>query len=649
MAFTNDDILKIAAATLASGTIDSSGSQWYEKRNSWGIIVDPESIWSDMEDLKLLPAATYQQAVNNSVTNPELIGRVGINADGTYNDTTAIRMTKVAGTNGTTYITYNTYQDPESGVRTNWLQPQLIPQASGAASAQYQTRIFMGPPSQGNLLFSSAGFDGEWVSHFWSPALGLLMISPADKPPSPAIPDDDLYAVGFIYTGKTGSGSDVGDKYVESYLNKNITVGDKFTNYNGVICIKNHIGKWPMDIFDGNWKRIGDDRMFRFEGTEQQKLTRLLPSYSQSSPVDLSDSTTVFATTTNDPLNSPVGNIFYPSLKQENGAYTVEGGWHSQVGQITKQRVYYDTGTLQVLNGLFYVNGLGDVGSQRVTVYTSKAQPVHNQWGANEGLVQRYDGTLEFRPPEEENTSKTNHITFTDDISEYQWIIIDIATNYGGDSTSIQWLQPYQGIAGVSVLPPVIGAFTKYEPVWGDNGNQQGRVILNVNVGGNGATEWAYSDVDNLPTLHFRERDVLADRNGELVLFEANVGNAAILDIGEATSSEVVNNDLISIKVNRRNTVILVNLGRQTDVGNTGVLSPNIVIDDPQVYHITLRVTDTNGYCAQEGVNNFFITLRDTEGNILGGAFNTPLTDLNQQITLIRNLAGDNTRWIRIN
>jgi len=241
MAFNDSDILKMAASALAGGVIDSSGSQYYEKRNPWGIIVDPENVWTDLPLLKDLPASTYQQAIDNWQNNPNLIDAVGINPDGTYNDATAIRLTKVAGSNGTTYIAYNNYNDPSGGVRKNWLQPQLIPQASGAASAQYNARIFIGPPSNGNLLFSSAGFDGNWVSHFWSPALGLLMIAPDDKPISAAIGGDDLYVCGFTYSGATASGG----------------------GFSGSTVL--------LEDPDGNWRIRNDYPILRFERKEYKE------------------------------------------------------------------------------------------------------------------------------------------------------------------------------------------------------------------------------------------------------------------------------------------------------------------------------------------------------------------------------------------
>ncbi|BAV80920.1 hypothetical protein [Vibrio phage RYC] len=208
MAFTNDDILKLAGSVLAAGVIDTNTpAAWYEKRNANSFIIDPQTVWSDLPQMADLHAANFNEAVRNAIDNQNYFSMIGIDDDGSFNDDTAIRMTPVAGTNNATYIAYNTYNDPTSGVIKNWIQPQLLPRPNGAASAAYQATIWIGKPSEGRPLFTSAGSDGNWVSHFWNPAGGLLLISPNDAPPSATIPDTDLYVTGFVYAGAKGGGS----------------------------------------------------------------------------------------------------------------------------------------------------------------------------------------------------------------------------------------------------------------------------------------------------------------------------------------------------------------------------------------------------------------------------------------------------------
>jgi hypothetical protein len=206
MAFNNDQIIKLAANVLAAGTLDSSGNNWYETRNPNNFIIDPESIWSDLPLMKEFHAANFSQAVAHAVANPNYFELVGINEDGTFNDTTAIRMTPVAGTNNATYIAYNVYNDPSSGVRKNWILPHLLPRPNGSPSNAYQATIWSGPPSNGQRILTSTGNDGNWVSHFWNAAGGLLLISPNDAPPSTSFPSTDIWVTGICYSGQTSSG-----------------------------------------------------------------------------------------------------------------------------------------------------------------------------------------------------------------------------------------------------------------------------------------------------------------------------------------------------------------------------------------------------------------------------------------------------------
>ncbi|QXN60144.1 hypothetical protein KUA24_77 [Vibrio phage HNL01] len=207
MALTNDEVLKLAGAVLSASVLDSnSQSKWFEKRNANSFIIDPKNVWGELNLLQDLPANTFAEAVANAVANPNLFSMHGINADGTFNDDTAIRLTPLAGTNRKTYIAYSEYGNGGSPILKNWILPQLIPRASGAPSAVYQAQIWMGKPSEGKQLLSSTGSDSEWTSHVWNAAAGALLISEADAPPSSSIPNADLYLTGFQYVGAGAGG-----------------------------------------------------------------------------------------------------------------------------------------------------------------------------------------------------------------------------------------------------------------------------------------------------------------------------------------------------------------------------------------------------------------------------------------------------------
>lgn len=207
MALTNDEVLKLAGAVLSAGVLDSNAqSKWFEKRNANSFVIDPKNVWGELNLLQDLPAANFAEAVDNAVQNPNLMKMYGINDDGSYNDSTAIRLTPLAGTNFKTYIAYSEYNNGASAILKNWVVPQLIPRPSGAPSSAYQAQIWIGPPSAGQQLLSSTGSDADWTSHVWNAAAGALLISDADAPPSASIPSTDLYLTGFQYVGAGASG-----------------------------------------------------------------------------------------------------------------------------------------------------------------------------------------------------------------------------------------------------------------------------------------------------------------------------------------------------------------------------------------------------------------------------------------------------------
>lgn len=544
MAFTDTEVLRLSGNVLAAGVIDSNpNSAWYEKFIANNFIIDPETIWAEMGRLRKLPASSFSEAVANSVANPDLIKRIGINSDGTFDDTTALRMTPVAGTNFTTYVSYIDFNNPSSGVQRSWIMPQMIPRSNGFPSAAYSPVIFSGLPSGGNRILTSTGNDGNWVSHFWNAAGGLLLIAEDSAPPSTTFPNQDIYICGMVYNGLTGGGVGVegGDEYTQEYLGEFIRAGDKFTNFGNVICVSDHIGKYPLDIFDGNWRHIGDDRTFRFKGNDSEKLTRLITSYSSITTPVKTEGTTVFTNSPSNYVNQDIENVFYDSLRAENGSYRQGSTGYTSRNIFSNGRgtlrIYCELGETKVLNGLFYVNGDGNRAIKTVAVYGANTQPTDN-WGDTTNLTQLYFGNLEPNVFVN-NTTETNNIRFNDSTQTYSWVVIDIYSVYslqGNSECSFEFLQPYSGIFEVTTTPPINGVYTTYEPYWGDHGNGQGEVILNLGDGGHGLTEWAYSEAASYNTLHIRNKDVLCDKNGELILFERSPYQIAQVDVNADTS-----------------------------------------------------------------------------------------------------------------
>lgn len=203
MGFSNQEAINLNFAALAAGVIDANSSAvWFEKQFGFSFILDANSVWTQLSSI---PAAgNLTTARNNAVANPTIISDLSANAD-------AVRLTKIAGTNNSTFAAYSTYNDTTSAIHKNWILPQLIPQSSGAASNGYAVNLYNGDPNAGGTLITTT--DGQtgtgstkqvgWIYNY---ALGLLLVS------------DDFYArtginsatfnpyiVGFLYIGNTAN------------------------------------------------------------------------------------------------------------------------------------------------------------------------------------------------------------------------------------------------------------------------------------------------------------------------------------------------------------------------------------------------------------------------------------------------------------
>ncbi len=100
---------------------------------------------------------------------------------------------------------------------------------------------------------------------------------------APTITDSNepwVQATSRTYSYKIASRSPV---YTVDMSGEPLSVGDKCADYDGVICIRDHTGVYPMDIFSGDWARVGDTREVSFIGTDTEKASRLVTSYEDSS------------------------------------------------------------------------------------------------------------------------------------------------------------------------------------------------------------------------------------------------------------------------------------------------------------------------------------------------------------------------------
>lgn len=205
MAFTQSELTKLSAKVLAAGVVSSENNkQYYEASLANQTVVDDKSVWSQMSELQALYANNVGEACSNAFNNDTLFKVYGYNPDGSFDDSSALRLTPVLGSNNHDWQAYAEFNNPASGRVRNIISPTQIPRPNGLPSAAYQMRLFRGLPSAGNEILTTEGFDGIEVGFFVSSANGLVMFSDADKP---ANSSDPIYAVFFQYVGATGGGS----------------------------------------------------------------------------------------------------------------------------------------------------------------------------------------------------------------------------------------------------------------------------------------------------------------------------------------------------------------------------------------------------------------------------------------------------------
>lgn len=205
MGFSDKERRNIDTKVLQGSVFDAnSAGVWFESRLSAGKMVDSRQVLAQVAELEAAPAANVTEArayAAGSLT--------GIIQDRSL-DAQAVHLTVVPGTNGSTYVARETYGDQSSARIKNWIQPQMIPQASGAASIGYAVRLFNGDPNgSGTEVLTTDGTTGvgidKSVGWIWNYDNGELILSEDFKASVP-----DPYVMGFNYIGETGGGSGSG-------------------------------------------------------------------------------------------------------------------------------------------------------------------------------------------------------------------------------------------------------------------------------------------------------------------------------------------------------------------------------------------------------------------------------------------------------
>jgi hypothetical protein len=211
MGFSNQERINTNSAALQASTLDANASAvWYEKIFNFQFALPDYRVWTQYTSIP--EASTVTIARTNATNNPTIIDDLSQNAD-------AVRLTKIAGTNNSTFAAYDTYNDLTTDVLGNWIQPQQITQKTGASAGQpsvgYTLTLYNGDPASGGTVVApSAGTTGtgtsKTVGWIFNYSIGLLLLSD-DFYTQTGIDSStfDPYVTGFRYIGTT-AGSTTG-------------------------------------------------------------------------------------------------------------------------------------------------------------------------------------------------------------------------------------------------------------------------------------------------------------------------------------------------------------------------------------------------------------------------------------------------------
>lgn len=210
MGFTNQERINLNSKVLQAGVIDAAeGAAWFESRFTNQFVVDPASVWLQLSQIPV--AANIATAQANAAANPTIIADWS-QGDQPYGGTaifggagvgTAVRLTEVPGTNGSTFVAYTTFGDTSSPILDNWILPQLVPQANSQASIGYSIQLYDGDPNAGGTLVSTtAGQTGSGatrsVGWVFNNKIGMLLVAEDTRSII-----TNPYIIGFRYVGET--------------------------------------------------------------------------------------------------------------------------------------------------------------------------------------------------------------------------------------------------------------------------------------------------------------------------------------------------------------------------------------------------------------------------------------------------------------
>jgi len=253
MGFSNQERINMNAKALAAGVLDSNpNAQWYETVFPFGFILNGSSIWTEMDDVKALPAGSLAVAQANASANPSLIG------DRTA---AAVQLTAVPGTNNSTWAVYSVPGDTASPVIGNWIMPQHSIQANGLPSNGYSILLYNGDPAAGGAqitttIGTTGTGDAKSVGWTFNYSTGMLLLS-TDFFTLSGIPSVSFHPwiKGFTYEGNTANDGGTGSsgpsdfRVVESLMGRDILLQTDLAN--GGLVYVSEIAAFYRGSYDG--------------------------------------------------------------------------------------------------------------------------------------------------------------------------------------------------------------------------------------------------------------------------------------------------------------------------------------------------------------------------------------------------------------
>lgn len=178
-------------------TWSAGGLSWYEEEYPWNPFVTNDDIYMDP-----VPFASTQTEADNAVTNnPGVVEKI------------THKLTLVPGVADRAWAAFNTYNDPDSGLKGDWLLPQLFGRGYAARLFQAST---LDPNQPGDEISTS---EGAWIPSYKN---GFIVLS-KDHTAASLSWNTPLFIEAYRYIGSKGvSGSTAGVSLDNAYENGHV-------------------------------------------------------------------------------------------------------------------------------------------------------------------------------------------------------------------------------------------------------------------------------------------------------------------------------------------------------------------------------------------------------------------------------------------